>query len=176
MLDKLNAIIAYKRFMAGAMSKYCIGIYRLYRDWHGYDVYGLMYDGRGPEMIIGPYVPRLLVKGRYAVFANYDQVLETNLAVNREARLSRRRVRPHPCPVCERHYFPNSWEDDICPECGWQDDVRMERHPTLITRITWNDCCLKDYKARYKRLCRLIPGYLWKLHGIPDMPDEEASL
>ena len=54
-------------------------------------------------------------------------------------------------------------------------DIRMERDPTLITRITWNDLCLRDYKARYQRLCRQIPGYLWKLHGIPDIPDDETS-
>ncbi len=54
---------------------------------------------------------------------------------------------PHPCPMCGKYTFEGICSFDICPECGWQDDLVDESDPTAFTGA--NEMELPEYRAAY---------------------------
>lgn len=157
-------------------SPYFLGFCRLWRDWNGYEVYEPVIDWERDKLSMWPSNPPFIFSNdREAFICSPREKMEIYKARLEDLSHARRRKKRHLCPVCEHHCFPNTGPVDICPECGWHDDVRMERDPTLITQTSGNDLCLADYRVRYKRLCRLIPGYLWRIHRIPDAASHEEE-
>jgi hypothetical protein len=41
------------------------------------------------------------------------------------------RQEKHPCPCCGYLVFDEAGSDDICPICGWEDDVSQLRFATM---------------------------------------------
>lgn len=53
------------------------------------------------------------------------------------------------CPVCGKTEFVGSCSSfDICPECGWEDDLIQEREPD--SDVGSNEMPLNEYKAKYE--------------------------
>lgn len=56
----------------------------------------------------------------------------------------------HLCPVCKRHLFNDVNSFDICPICGWEDDIIGEKYPDSgggANRICLNDS-IKLYNSK----------------------------
>lgn len=53
------------------------------------------------------------------------------------------------CPVCGRYEFERAGNHDICPVCGWEDDIVQLRNPD--EEACANNMSLNQAKAAYAR-------------------------
>ena len=72
----------------------------------------------------------------------------------------------HVCPVCGKHRFANENAKSVCPECGWQNDIQMEKSPDSQIGDS-NDCSLNDFRERYNRVKQFNPAYSYRKDGLP---------
>ena len=52
------------------------------------------------------------------------------------------------CPVCKKHYFECFADYDVCPVCGWSNDVVQRDEPDL--KNCGNDMSLNEAREAYK--------------------------
>jgi hypothetical protein len=52
------------------------------------------------------------------------------------------------CPVCKKHYFECFADYDVCPVCGWSNDVVQRDKPDL--KNCGNDMSLNEAREAYK--------------------------
>ncbi|MCD7820996.1 MAG: hypothetical protein LUG64_02145 [Clostridiales bacterium] len=53
----------------------------------------------------------------------------------------------HKCPICGKTEFPERNSYEICPVCGWEDDILDENDQDEITGA--NEYELSEYRERY---------------------------
>lgn len=58
-------------------------------------------------------------------------------------------MKAHMCPVCKKYEFDHMDSFEICPECGWQDDLYQEENPDEDCLA--NEMSLNEYRAAYER-------------------------
>ena len=58
------------------------------------------------------------------------------------------RLQPHSCPICGKFKFEQHGSFDICPNCGWEDDIVQETDPDYA--VGANHMSLNEYKEKYE--------------------------
>jgi len=53
------------------------------------------------------------------------------------------------CPCCGKHHFENANFYEICPVCGWQDDLLQRVRPEYEGGA--NPKSLNQYKAEFEK-------------------------
>ena len=67
----------------------------------------------------------------------------------------------YPCPVCGNITISTPGYFEICPECGWEDDmfVAGEEDIGLFANGDWT---IRGYRANYQYIKQRIPEYRWR--------------
>lgn len=63
------------------------------------------------------------------------------------------------CPVCEQYAFKGRCDHDVCPCCGWENGA--------------DETGLEDFKRRYDDYLALIPDYIYKDDGFPEITEKD---
>jgi len=66
---------------------------------------------------------------------------------------------PHECPICGKHEFKDKWCYEVCPQCGWEDDMAEEWGEDCLSGA--NGATINEYRDRYKKWLELYPKYNW---------------
>lgn len=53
------------------------------------------------------------------------------------------------CPCCEKHYFDEFDDYDICPVCDWENDGLQNNHPDF--RGGANDMSLNEAREAFRK-------------------------
>jgi len=53
------------------------------------------------------------------------------------------------CPVCEKHFFEEEGDDDICPVCDWQNCTYQNQSPDFSGMA--NHMSLNEARTAYRR-------------------------
>ncbi len=54
------------------------------------------------------------------------------------------------CPVCKKHYFSTINSYEICPICGWEDDLVQRKDPNCnegANKLSLNEA-LREYHGK----------------------------
>lgn len=65
----------------------------------------------------------------------------------------------YPCPVCGNRTLQWRGMDDICTECGWEDDGTDDEDE--ITTPNGGDT-IRSYRTKYRKLKKDNPDYKWQ--------------
>ncbi len=65
----------------------------------------------------------------------------------------------HLCPVCGKTMFPEEGSADVCPHCGWEDDLDAEVNPSEESMA--NGAPLHRFCVAYREKCAQNPQYRW---------------
>lgn len=69
----------------------------------------------------------------------------------------------HDCPICHKYTFEDANCYDICPYCGWEDDISDDNQRDIDVGGP-NDLCITDLRKRYEGFLKENPKYKWELH------------
>ena len=75
------------------------------------------------------------------------------------------------CPICRKHTFTSEGNNDICPQCGWENDSTMNKNPSYSGGA--NDLCQNEFKIRYEYYVKQNPKYHWTHDSYPEIPQIE---
>ena len=71
------------------------------------------------------------------------------------------------CPICRQHRFPEAGDHDICPHCGWENDMVMNDDPNYIGGA--NELSQIDFRLRYLYYVEKNPDYHWARDHYPEI-------
>ena len=66
----------------------------------------------------------------------------------------------YPCPVCGNITISTPGYFEICPECGWEDDMFVDGEDD-IGLFANGDWTIRGYRANYQYIKQRIPEYRW---------------
>lgn len=92
---------------------------------------------------------------------NYEQLIKEN--PNYDYCKATYIKKSHICPVCNKYEFEDVGCFDICPYCGWEDDIVQLNDPDFEGGA--NDLSLNQYKEQYKEIIKGNPYYKWEKHA-----------